>query len=92
MRGKFPKAWPIVGGPDGGFNEARALCAGSSLPLDPLDVVAHASMRPAHCAREVKRSALSPSKYPDRFNEARALCAGSWTRLLEQTSIHQTLQ
>ena len=58
MRGKFS---PLQSShnPSSSFNEARALCAGSCLRLrqhHPAQAVA--SMRPAHCAREVDGPAL----------------------------------
>ena len=37
----------------GSFNEARALCAGSFEEKRQAEYEKHASMRPAHCAREV---------------------------------------
>ena len=69
--GQPPHAWAsmrpahcarevVVQSPDfvsavSGFNEARALCAGSSPLFHLLDGgVDAASMRPAHCAREVE--------------------------------------
>ena len=39
--------------PTRSFNEARALCAGSSFAHSASGTLCRASMRPAHCAREV---------------------------------------
>ena len=63
-----------------GFNEARALCAGSERPEVVPRRLVGASMRPAHCAREAAKWETNPLGGAARFNEARALCAGSSVR------------
>ena len=66
-----------------GFNEARALCAGSfSVDEVDADPLTYASMRPAHCAREVSSRTKSDMGRQWSFNEARALCAGSFKYFL----------
>ena len=53
MRGKFLASFNEAHGGAGGFNEARALCAGSLCSGRTRGHAQEASMRPAHYAREV---------------------------------------
>ena len=76
MRGKLTGDCHPRSRPDY-FNEARALCAGSSALALMRTPAWLTSMRPAHCAREVAALSMSSPLDPPNFNEARALCAGS---------------
>ena len=77
MRGKFI-AQGLARQAGTGFNEARALCAGSSDEGDA-SRICEAGFNEARALCAGSSPTRRRTKFRGtRFNEARALCAGSW--------------